>query len=347
MRPQLSSRGLILPLLALVAFGLTAAFSSAPGTKRPSESLAEMVPGSRTHPTADSRTRSSRAARCGRSRCRPTGGASSPSTRPTTGSRSSASRARGLVHTASVPVGLEPVAVAARTDREVWVVNHLSDSVSIVELDGHDGDDTARPRRAHAARRRRAARHRLRRTGPQARVHHHRAPRPEHCRSIPSSRPRASAAPTSGSSTRDDLGSAARRHAAHDRHPLHRHAARARGDARRQPRLRRRLPHRQPDHHRRRDRRARRLRSGRRRRGRPPTPRARRAPEVGADRQVQRRALARRARPPARPVRALLAARQGRLRDRRHGQPAAPASRAPAASSRASARSSSTWPSTR
>jgi len=40
-----------------------------------------------------------------------------------------------LIHTASVPVGLEPVAVAARTDREVWVVNHLSDSVSIVELD--------------------------------------------------------------------------------------------------------------------------------------------------------------------------------------------------------------------
>jgi DNA-binding beta-propeller fold protein YncE len=39
-----------------------------------------------------------------------------------------------LVHTASIPVGLEPVAVAARTSREVWVVNHLSDSVSIVEL---------------------------------------------------------------------------------------------------------------------------------------------------------------------------------------------------------------------
>jgi DNA-binding beta-propeller fold protein YncE len=39
-----------------------------------------------------------------------------------------------LVHTASIPVGLEPVAVAARTHREIWVVNHLSDSVSIVEL---------------------------------------------------------------------------------------------------------------------------------------------------------------------------------------------------------------------
>jgi DNA-binding beta-propeller fold protein YncE len=40
-----------------------------------------------------------------------------------------------LVHKASIPVGLEPVAVAARTNGEVWVVNHLSDSVSVVELD--------------------------------------------------------------------------------------------------------------------------------------------------------------------------------------------------------------------
>lgn len=40
----------------------------------------------------------------------------------------------GLSHRASVPVGLEPVAVAARTNTEVWVVNHLSDSVSVVDL---------------------------------------------------------------------------------------------------------------------------------------------------------------------------------------------------------------------
>jgi YVTN family beta-propeller protein len=39
-----------------------------------------------------------------------------------------------LVRTASIPVGLEPVAVAAFTDTEVWVVNHLSDSVTIVQL---------------------------------------------------------------------------------------------------------------------------------------------------------------------------------------------------------------------
>ncbi|HEX9426297.1 MAG TPA: hypothetical protein VGA64_00815, partial [Candidatus Polarisedimenticolia bacterium] len=35
---------------------------------------------------------------------------------------------------ATIPVGLEPVTVKARTDTEAWVVNHLSDSVSIVDL---------------------------------------------------------------------------------------------------------------------------------------------------------------------------------------------------------------------
>ena len=34
----------------------------------------------------------------------------------------------------SIPVGMEPIAVAARTNDEVWVVNHLSDSVSVVDL---------------------------------------------------------------------------------------------------------------------------------------------------------------------------------------------------------------------
>jgi DNA-binding beta-propeller fold protein YncE len=38
------------------------------------------------------------------------------------------------VHVASVPVGLEPSAVAARSDSEVWVVNHLSDSISILDV---------------------------------------------------------------------------------------------------------------------------------------------------------------------------------------------------------------------
>ena len=35
---------------------------------------------------------------------------------------------------ASIVVGLEPIAVAARSETEVWVVNHLSDSVSIVNV---------------------------------------------------------------------------------------------------------------------------------------------------------------------------------------------------------------------
>jgi YVTN family beta-propeller protein len=42
--------------------------------------------------------------------------------------------AGGIAKIGSVPVGLEPVSVAARTDGEVWVVNHLSDSVSVVDV---------------------------------------------------------------------------------------------------------------------------------------------------------------------------------------------------------------------
>jgi DNA-binding beta-propeller fold protein YncE len=41
----------------------------------------------------------------------------------------------GLTHRASVPVGLEPVSVAVRNHEEAWVVNHLSDSISIVSLE--------------------------------------------------------------------------------------------------------------------------------------------------------------------------------------------------------------------
>jgi DNA-binding beta-propeller fold protein YncE len=44
----------------------------------------------------------------------------------------------GLSRLSSVTVGLEPVAVAARSNSEVWVVNHLSDSVSVVQV-GHGG----------------------------------------------------------------------------------------------------------------------------------------------------------------------------------------------------------------
>ena len=49
-----------------------------------------------------------------------------------------------LTHLESVPVGLEPVALAERKSGELWVVNHLSDSISIV--------DVRVPAQAHVAR---------------------------------------------------------------------------------------------------------------------------------------------------------------------------------------------------
>jgi DNA-binding beta-propeller fold protein YncE len=42
----------------------------------------------------------------------------------------------GLTLQSRVPVGMEPVAVAVRSASEVWVVNHLSDSISVVSLSG-------------------------------------------------------------------------------------------------------------------------------------------------------------------------------------------------------------------
>lgn len=50
----------------------------------------------------------------------------------------------GLQAVGSVMVGLEPVSVAVRSSSEVWVVNHLSDSVSVV--------DVSKPQRAHVVR---------------------------------------------------------------------------------------------------------------------------------------------------------------------------------------------------
>ena len=46
--------------------------------------------------------------------------------------------ARGLKQCGSVKVGMRPVAVSAVGDK-LWVVNHLSDSVSVVKLDGCSG----------------------------------------------------------------------------------------------------------------------------------------------------------------------------------------------------------------
>ena len=41
---------------------------------------------------------------------------------------------KGLLHLKSIQVGLEPISVRARTDNEAWVVNHLSDSITVVDL---------------------------------------------------------------------------------------------------------------------------------------------------------------------------------------------------------------------
>ncbi len=67
----------------------------------------------------------------------------------------------------------------ALDDTEVWVVNHLSDSISIVDV-------AAAPaaRGPHAADRRRAARHRVRRAGRQPRLRDDGPPRPEPARTI-------------------------------------------------------------------------------------------------------------------------------------------------------------------
>jgi len=42
------------------------------------------------------------------------------------------------VYLASIPVGFDPVSVRLRSDTEAWVVNHVSDSVSIVDLDARN-----------------------------------------------------------------------------------------------------------------------------------------------------------------------------------------------------------------
>ena len=42
--------------------------------------------------------------------------------------------AAGMVHFATIPVGLDPVTVRARTDNEAWVVCQVSDEISIVDL---------------------------------------------------------------------------------------------------------------------------------------------------------------------------------------------------------------------
>ena len=141
---QHSYRSLIMSFMALVAFGFTVALSFAPGTSGPSEASADTKALSLIRGSAKA---SSSYTLFESGQVRPL--AMSPDKRHlfavnTPDNRLEVFRVqeRGLVRTASIPVGLEPVAVAARTDREVWVVNHLSDSVSVVELDDHAGDAT-------------------------------------------------------------------------------------------------------------------------------------------------------------------------------------------------------------
>ena len=112
----------------------------------------------------------------------PTETSCSPSTRPTTGSRSSASTASGCTPVASVPVGLEPVAVAARSDA------------------ARSGSSTTSPTASASSTCTGAGAARVVRTllvgdeprdivfaGPRtvAGLHHHRAPRPEHAADDP------------------------------------------------------------------------------------------------------------------------------------------------------------------
>jgi DNA-binding beta-propeller fold protein YncE len=135
MGPQPSNRGFMVLLLAIVAFAFTAALSSAPETS-PSGNRSRS-PASASSPSPYTLFESGQV--------RPL--AMSPDKRHlfavnTPDNRLEVFRIRqgGLLHIASIPVGMEPVAVAARSNREVWVVNHLSDSVSIVELDEHGGE---------------------------------------------------------------------------------------------------------------------------------------------------------------------------------------------------------------
>ena len=148
-----------------------------------------------------------------------------------------------LTHAGAVPVGLEPVAVAARTNGEVWVVNQLSDSVSVVDVAASPprvvrtllvGDE---PRDIVFAG-----------AGRQSRLRHHGPPRPERSQRPAAHhgrrRPRRRLGVRRDQPRRD-----ARRHAAHHPHPVRRHASRPRRVARRHARLRRRLPIRQSHHH--------------------------------------------------------------------------------------------------
>src|SRR3954449_11246960 len=131
MSPQHSYRGWVVMLMAFVAFAFLVALSYGPGASRPAEASADAKAGSLIRGSAQA---ASSYTLFESGQVRPL--AMSPDRQhlfavntPDNRLEVFSIRNRALIHTASIPVGLEPVAVAARNDHEVWVVNHLSDSV--------------------------------------------------------------------------------------------------------------------------------------------------------------------------------------------------------------------------
>jgi len=112
MRPKRRYRRLMVSLLAVVAFAFTAALASSRDASSPAAAAPKftLFESGQVRPLAMSPDR------------RHLFAVNTPDNRLEV----FRIREQGLVHTASIPVGLEPVAVAARSDREVWVVNHLS-----------------------------------------------------------------------------------------------------------------------------------------------------------------------------------------------------------------------------
>src|SRR5947208_13827415 len=119
MGPQQSYRGLVVALMAFVAFAFLAALTYVPGASRPSEASADTKAGSRSAP----KDASSSYTLFESGQVRPL--AMSPDKQHLFAVNTPDNRLEifrigdhGLVHTASIPVGLEPVAVAARNDHE-------------------------------------------------------------------------------------------------------------------------------------------------------------------------------------------------------------------------------------
>src|SRR3954454_10283208 len=126
--------------MAFVAFAFFAALLYVPGASSPSEASADTKAGDLTLPKAASSFTLFESGQVRPLALSPDGQHLFAVNTPHNRLEVFRVQNRALIHTNSIPVGLEPVAVAARNNHEVWVVNHLSDSVSIVRLD-EDGDD--------------------------------------------------------------------------------------------------------------------------------------------------------------------------------------------------------------